>query len=241
MGKNNRLQFQKLPSWIDPEKIFTLLYVEKPASFWLDSSLVNEASRFSYMGIPSEIATYSLSQNIITITTKNKTEHLHQDIFSYLDEQLQKRTVETPDLPFDFSGGYVGYFGYELKALCGAQTTLSSPYPDSLWYFVDRFIVFDHKEKEIYLVCLNNPSHNDKDWLKKTYNTITLNPVPEKYKQISERIISSKIINKADFFHLSRDKKQYRKDIQTCKSYLAKGESYQICLTNTIKDLNISY
>src|SRR6185369_16103579 len=55
--------------WIEPEEIFTKLFANEKSSFWLDSSLTNNTSRFSYMGVPEKTVTYSLRQNTVTIKT----------------------------------------------------------------------------------------------------------------------------------------------------------------------------
>ena len=81
-----------------------------------------------------------------------KNSRIDEDIFSFLEKELEKNKISQSKLPFSFVGGYVGYFGYELKKLIGAKTKYQSPYPDSLWYFVDKFIAFDHKEKKEHCV-----------------------------------------------------------------------------------------
>jgi para-aminobenzoate synthetase len=47
------------------------------------------------------------------------------------------RHVGAGDLPFDFTVGYVGYFGYETKADCGSPNGHSSEVPDACWLFAD--------------------------------------------------------------------------------------------------------
>jgi para-aminobenzoate synthetase len=186
------------------------LFANEENAYWLDSSMTNSSSRFSYMGIPNEIITYSLTEN-------------SQDIFSYLKEKLESKKIKetNSNLPFDFIGGYVGYFGYELKALCGAKRKYTSPYPDSLWYYTENVIVFDHLEKNIYLVSLTKDSTSWFDEIQNKFKDIPRNgAIPTVRKKIT--------------FKLSRNHDQYLKDINTCKDYLNKGESYQICLTNNI-------
>jgi aminodeoxychorismate synthase component I len=250
MKKHDCIFTKKLPSWTDPEKIFLKLFADESHAFWLDSSLQNDANRFSYMGVPDEIVTYDLSQNTTTVKKNETTETYQKDIFSYLDEQLKTRYYEeTVSLPFDFTGGYIGYFGYELKMLCGAKkTSYSLPYPDSLWYFVKNFIAFDHKEKNVYLVCLSGEKNNAEKWFKEIQQKlkITLSSRATNgsrgifltpsfgVKDSSTRRTSSVGMTESITFFIARNKNQYLEDIQTCKEYLAKGESYQICLTNTI-------
>ena len=53
-----------------------------------------------------------------------------------------------------FCGGYVGYFGYELKALTGGAAAHESPTPDALWIWANRFVVIDHDHDITYLVAV---------------------------------------------------------------------------------------
>ena len=212
--------YEKLSKWKDPEEIFVSFYGKKQNAFWLDSSKVEKGlSKFSYVGEARKAISYSLNSK-------------SQDIFSYLNQQLEKIKVKEMDVPFDFIGGFVGYFGYELKALCGFDKAHKSENPDGLWYFVDRFLAFDHQRKNVYLVCLTKDIKETKVWCKEIKNKIETIP--------TLLDINCKRINQL-VFNIDRDKKQYIKDIDSCKKYLKNGDSYEICLTNTITtDLKVN-
>src|SRR6185312_7999342 len=118
MKKSPKLYFKKLSTWHDPEGVFETLYAQEKYSFWLDSSLTNKENRFSYMGAsPEEIYSHFLKNSRIKIQKKDQVTYLSQDIFTFLDTQLKNKKFKKNKLPFDFTGGFVGYFGYELKAL----------------------------------------------------------------------------------------------------------------------------
>lgn len=228
MKKNHKIIFERLKFWIDPEQVFTMFFADSPNTFWLDSSLsTNDYSRFSYMGVSSEIVTYSIATKELTIDKHEKKQKLQQDIFSYLKDRMAKNYCEEKKLPFDFIGGYVGYFGYELKSFCGGKETYKSHYPDSLWFLVDKTIVFDHKEKNIYLVCFADKKTNAGKWFAEIKNKLQDVPLPAApYINIHT--------DKTLIFRLDRNYKKYIRDIAICKEYLQKGDSYEICLTNTI-------
>ena len=212
--KNHSLYYEKFLGWKSPEEVFLSLYGKKEHTFWLDSSRVEKGlSRFSYMGEAKSVISYSLDSS-------------SQDIFSCLSQQLEKIRVDEADAPFDFLGGFVGYFGYELKALCGYEHIYKSEYPDSLWYFVDRFLVFDHEKKEIYIACLTKDITDAKKWCQEIKNKINKLSVLQKTR--SQDVESIEL-------NLDRNKEQYLRDINVCKDYLKKGDSYEICLTNTIR------
>ena len=225
MNKSIQTYFCKLSDWINPEDIFATLFAQESTSFWLDSSLTNNENRFSYMGAsPKEIYSYVLKNMKITIQTKDKRIEKEQDIFTFLETKLAHMRLKNTRLPFPFVGGFVGYFGYELKALTGAKQSHHSSYPDSLWFCVDRFIAFDHQEKVVYLVSITTDKSDAELWFSKIKSQLTLR---------KKSFAKNQNIN-TPHFTFSRSRQQYLADIQRCKNYLAKGESYQICLTNTL-------
>lgn len=206
------VNYEILPEWYDPENLFKQLFKDNDHAFWLDSSkVVDGFSRFSYMGEAKEVIRYSLNGK-------------SEDIFSVLQKKLNNIRVTKTSLPFDFVGGYVGYFGYELKALCGFSNHHTSPYPDSIWYFIDRLFVFDHKEHKVYLMSLTNNKKSANEWFTQMKNLVS-SRLHDKSKQV---ISTNKL-------QLAVSKEEYLEAINECKSYLKKGESYEICLTNRLK------
>ena len=59
-----------------------------------------------------------------------------------------------PELPFDFTCGFAGYLGYELKADLGGALVHRSPLPDAALVFCDRLIAFDHERRRVHLLAL---------------------------------------------------------------------------------------
>jgi para-aminobenzoate synthetase len=131
-------------------------------------------------------------------------------------------------------GGFVGYFGYELKRLTTGVDTRASKTPDACFYFVDRFIAVDHLESRAYLVALaeiGDPSQVDaaQVWFDAIAARI------ERASQAAEqntRSIPSRA--KPVEFRLQHGKSAYIKRINECLDELQRGESYEICLTNEI-------
>ena len=63
---------------------------------------------------------------------------------------LQDIEVDAPPLPFQFTGGYVGYLGYPSKKH-------RSPFPDACLLRVDRFLAIDHIENTLWIVSCGEP------------------------------------------------------------------------------------
>ena len=200
--------FKKLDYWKNPQEIFEALFAGQNDVFWLDSSRAKKGlARFSYMGKATSVYSYSL--------WKDK-----KNVFDYLEKQLKKNKI-TSTLPFDFVGGFVGYFGY---ALTDSTTKFTSQYPDSLWMMITQFLAFDHQEKKMYIVCVSKDKNKAEKWIKFSENNI---------ENVQANVSAeSKKEEKEIVFFLDRSHKQYLLDVQKCKEYLKNGESYQICLTN---------
>jgi para-aminobenzoate synthetase len=221
---------KKLDIYPDAEEVFVNLFGEDNYAFWLDSSLVESGlSRFSFMGgsggLNSLLVEYYTQNQEITITQSGTVTRRQESIFDYLKREIQQRKCISDDLPFDFNCGFVGYFGYELKAECGSQLVHHASLPDAMFLLTDQMIVFDHQEQNIYLVCLlkKHETTAAETW----FNTIEkqlhkLTPLPP---------ISPSSQEPLDF-RLSRSHETYINDIHKCLSEIKEGESYQVCLTN---------
>lgn len=149
-------------------------------------------------------------------------------VFSILEKKLQELQIPKTSLPFDFIGGYVGYFGYEIKKLCGYPNQYLSDYPDSLWLFIDKCVVFDHKKRTVYLTCLAKSKQAADMWMADIKSAMHAKSLPRKrYKQ-------PKITAKMRF---AFDKVSYIEAINKCKTHIKNGESYEICLTNHLNGI----
>lgn len=231
---------QKLDIYPDPEQVFVNLYgcatqaIRKDThAFWLDSSLVEPGlSRFSFMGgsggLNSLLVEYRTETRELTITQSGQKTQINTSIFDYLQSQINERSYRSDELPFDFNCGFVGYFGYEMKAECGSELVHCSPLPDAMFLLADQMIVFDHQEQTTYLVCLAKQHQTTaaKAWLESTEKKLRKLPdLPPIVPPLSHTPIN---------FRLSRSHETYINDIYQCLQKIKDGESYQICLTNKL-------
>jgi para-aminobenzoate synthetase len=98
------------------------------SEFRLDSSLVTARDHWSWVGASNEVISYQCEDRKLTIDRGGERETRTQSIFDYLDDALRAGGT----------GGYVGYFGYELRAELGSPVRHRSPYPDAMLMRVDR-------------------------------------------------------------------------------------------------------
>lgn len=206
----------------DPERAFLAIYGSSPNAFWLDSSALGERGRFSFMGDSGgplgAAISYDVESRRVRVERDGVAEEREESIFDYLARELRRRPSALEGLPFDFDCGFAGYFGYELKAECGAAAAHRAPTPDAAFVFADRMIAFDHEERCVYLLCLSGER-----WIEATAERLAaLPPLSEPGPDSGEPVR----------FRLRRSQGRYLEDIAACKRHLEAGHSYEVCLTN---------
>jgi para-aminobenzoate synthetase len=217
---------------VDAGRAFAALYGNSQSAFWLDSSRPGDSARFSFIGDASgplgAKVSYDVDAGEVTVERGGKAEILGESIFEYLERELQRLRPRALDLPFDFDCGFVGYLGYELKADCGSANAHTSPLADAAFVFAGRLIAFDHEQDHAYLLCLVEPDGDEEAerWLEATAATLAALP-------LESPAVAAGPMEPVEF-HLARSRRQYLEDIAACEEHLLEGESYEICLTNTI-------
>ncbi|MEV6848431.1 aminodeoxychorismate synthase component I [Actinoplanes sp. NPDC051411] len=238
--KKYRVRVRVIDREIDSETAFVSLFGASPDAYWLDSSHVEPGqARFSHLGDAlgpvGEHVRYSVGDGHVTVLRGGRpAQRMPGTIFDYLQGELRARTVDAPTLPFDLHGGYVGYFGYELKADCGATAAHRSSYPDAQWLFADRAVTVDHEQGRTYLLAIEDGTAAAvaavEAWLDIAYRTLSGSPGASRPNRPDVRSDLSAVEP-----WLVRDRPQYLADIGTAQRKLIKGESYEICLTNALR------
>ena len=215
-----RTRSRRLPFWAEPEAVFCARYASARHAFWLDSSDVRRgSSRFSFMGGAEGPAAFVLTHD---------SGGAAETVFERVDRVLEERRCPPPSgLPFEFNGGLVGWFGYELKAECGFSARHRTPLPDAAFLFADRIVAFDHVEHAVHLVALEDEAGRAETdrWFDATEAALRRVPCPPPVRPPPAG--SSPAIT------ASRHAEGYLDDIARCLDEIRDGESYEICLTNT--------
>ncbi|MDU8998723.1 aminodeoxychorismate synthase component I [Streptomyces mirabilis] len=232
-GSKYRVLTKTVSCDVDPEAIFEAWYAGSANAFWLDSSLgQGPNSRFSMMGDTSgplaRVVTADVWNRTVAVAEHGTVQSVDSGFFDWLDRDLASHAVDIPDLPFQFSLGWVGYLGYELKAECGGDRQhRGTTAPDASMIFADRALVFDHQERVLHLLALSriDSEHDATDWLEVTagrLSTFEPSSEPEQPTEGVEQLL------------LRHSRSEYLDLIAECQQAIASGESYEICLTNMI-------
>src|SRR3954454_3339457 len=221
---------------VSSEALFVGLFGGARTAFWLDSSReMAGLSRFSFMGDArgADVLRYDSSEHRIDVERENGDVHgerLERGFFRYLRDRLRRYHVPGNGLPFDFIGGFVGYFGYELKAECGGRTVHRSTQPDAGGLWVRRFLAVDHSTEEVYTVAVCDGDEDGNAataWLSEMERRIEAITEPAPVRTGCDRS-TVEVALEANAF-------AYRAAVERALEYVNAGDTYEVCLTNRIR------
>nr|UHJ79956.1 aminodeoxychorismate synthase component I [uncultured bacterium] len=229
-----RVSQRRVRTSMQPAAAFQRIFARASEAFWLDSSLVKPgSSRFSFMGDANGpgafVLRYSLSGGAM-LTCRGRTQAIPEDLFPFLRKTLDVDVNGADELPFDFCGGLIGYFGYELKSLTGGQTHHRSKLPDATWLFVDRFLAFDHETGDWYVVSVRPDgeiSDETSRWVDEMA-ALLASPASADSTKPSQ-------LTHALPYVLEANRDEYIDQIATAQQAIFEGETYEVCLTNRLR------
>jgi para-aminobenzoate synthetase len=218
-------------AWHDAEAVFVALFGEHEHAVWLDSARAEPGlARFSFMGAPDgplgAIVRYDVATRALTVERDGTLHRLTESVFDYCRRELARLRAAAPELPFDFTCGFAGYLGYELKAECGGALAHASPLPDAALVLCDRLLAFDHDERRVHLLALADPAGIDAAdaWLDATEHrlaTLTAPPPPAPPRGLT--------------FTPRETRDAYLENIAACLHEIVEGETYEVCLTTQLR------
>jgi para-aminobenzoate synthetase len=227
---------RRLETWCEPEAVFGALYADREHAIWLDSATAGPgAGRFSFIGAPDgplgQAVRYDVETRTLTVERPSGRELRSVSVLDYCQDELGRLRTDAPGLPFDFTCGFAGYLGYELKAECGARPAHASPLPDAALVLCDRLIAFDHEERHVYLLALADSSGTETadTWLATTADRlreIAREPPPQAPPPALPGTLR---------FELHDSPEAYLANIAACRREIVEGETYEVCLTTELR------
>ena len=232
-----KLQHRTIAMSIDCEETFANVKESAQDAFWLDSaSAESGAGRYSILGtnIGSKAASirYDLNAESLQIARGDEVLNIETDVLTYLQELLAE-TVDYQDLPqLPFRGGYVGFLGYECKALTVKPGMHRAATPDAYWVFPQAFVVFDHRQAIAHLCVLydaqEGPTSETEqlmEWLQSS-----LEDGPREYSEKPPVHTGGELEGQ---WRLQSS--EYVERIAQVDQALRRGDSYEVCLTDTFE------
>jgi para-aminobenzoate synthetase len=249
-GYFDAMLVQRLDALHDPERAFVHLYGESENAFWLDSAAAGPRARFSFIGDGGgplgALVTYDVGAGRVRVERDGAVEIFEESIFDYLGRELRRPRFRPSELPFGLDCGFVGYFGYELKADCDGDAAHVAAAPDAAFVFADRLIAFDHEERHTYLVALTptRELHQISGLADRKFDAVRVVDEGERWiEETGRRLASLPPLTGAPVsgapgesveLRLARSRERHLDDVAACKRRLQAGESYEVCLTNKV-------
>jgi para-aminobenzoate synthetase len=236
LNRSMRAVWKQIADPPDAEAAFAQLFANAGSAFWLDSSRAEPGRAcWSYFGAAAgggaEAELYDCAARVMTSVHGQERTQQPVSILDHLRRQLGTEVADPPPCPF--TGGWVGFLGYEMGREFGGATRGKSPMPDAVLLPVDRFVAVDHFAGAMYLVCLADDQDDAA-----THAEIAENWIAEMERRLAgvtplETRGGGGTLRPVRF-HLDRDRATYLRDIEQCLEWIRDGETYQVCLTNDI-------
>jgi para-aminobenzoate synthetase len=254
-----RLLSERIEASPDPVTLFQALYGTSGNAVWLDSSLhfagtgapgrdlpakdshAAERSRFSILADDGGTFGQSVlhSSGVTRITAGCATATVTGPFFRWLETVWGRKAVRGPqDYPCDFTLGWLGYLGYELKRETGGQD-IPPDTPDAGLIFAGRAVVLDHTDNTAWLLALDAP--DAAEWLTRARDAVTaaVAAAPEAGGSnavvLPEATAALPADSPAPVFAGRDSEASYKRKIAEAQHQIAEGNSYEICLTTTLE------
>ncbi|WP_426764567.1 chorismate-binding protein [Pseudarthrobacter sp. 1G09] len=259
------LRSERLHARPQAAELFRALYGASANAVWLDSSnagaslntvpaaggdpadptvrMAAERSRFSILaddgGTFGQSVTHRSGASHITAGTVTAT--VDGPFFRWLDTVWGRRAVRAPEgYPGEFTLGWLGYLGYELKRETGGSD-VSAATPDAALIFAGRAVVLDHAEGTAWLLALDAP--DAAEWLDTARAAVQAAAAPtgsdgRNTAELAGAAIvggSTGVGGSSVPVFASRDSGvAYRAKIAGAQREIAEGNTYEVCLTTTL-------
>ena len=225
-----RVRAARLRAGPRPADVFPLL-ASRDGCFFLDSSGADPVlAQWSFIGC-GPFLTISAAGDRVTERDSVHGRTRRANPFSVLARTLARYSVETdPDTP-PFTGGAVGFFGYDLKhfiELLPRSARRDSSIPDMHFAFYDSLLAYDHRADEWHALVLEaagdrTPSGKSVKTamsdLTRLVKTATPAPPPDPVRAFKGDIRSN----------FARD--DYLRTVERAHDYIAAGDIFQVNLS----------
>lgn len=157
-----------------------------------------------------------------------------EDPLAILKELLAKyKPVEMDNLP-RFSGGAVGYLGYDMvryvECLPDANPSTIGAY-DSCFLLTDSILIFDNRLQKIKIVC--NVFIEDESELSTLYDTAvtTIHQLIQQLRKPLSQDIDRPFSDQKHQFTANFTPESFRNAVEQCKEYVRSGDVIQVVLS----------
>ncbi|AFR30667.1 aminodeoxychorismate synthase component I [Arthrobacter sp. Rue61a] len=236
-----QLRSERLEAAPDAALLFETLYGRSTNAVWLDSSNASAvagrsqaAARSRFSILADDGGTFGQSvmhrSGATQVTAGSASVTTSGPFFRWLDSVWGRRAVRAPrGYDGQFTLGWLGYLGYELKRETGGNDVPADT-PDAALLFAGRAVVMDHREQTVWLLALD--ASDAGEWMREARTAVeaaAAGPVSSVAGSLSAEPAGG-----PEF--VSRDSAtDYKRKIADSQHEISEGNSYEICLTTTLE------
>ncbi|RMD88248.1 MAG: anthranilate synthase component I [Calditrichaeota bacterium] len=226
-----------LADMLTPVSAFLRLQSVSNHAFLLESVEGGEkTARYSFLGC-QPFCCVQYNGEIIEVEQNGKKETIRGNIFTYMRNILDGYCgVHIAGLP-RFTGGAVGYFGYETVALL-ENIPKNHPHeaglPEARFMFFDTILVFDHLTHEIYIIANVFLKDREDDLISKYDRAI------EKIHKI-KKILDAQLPvvphpkTQIHAIHSNFSEVEFCTAVKKAKKYIEAGDIFQVVLSQAFQ------
>ncbi|HSO91169.1 MAG TPA: chorismate-binding protein, partial [Arthrobacter sp.] len=238
-----QLRAERIAAAPDPARLFESLFGRSVNAVWLDASLTPdgtvaaERSRFSILADDGGPFGQSVSHSSGTthVSVGSASVRTEGPFFRWLDGVWGRSDLRAPeDYPCDFTLGWLGYLGYELKRETGGSDVTAAS-PDASLLFAGRAVVLDHLEDTVWLLALDTADAGD--WLEAARAATEASARPAAASGRDDRVsgaVEPAAPGHGPDFAVRDSEVSYKSKISRAQHEITEGNTYEVCLTTAL-------
>ena len=206
--------------------------------FLLESAAGGEKmARYSFIGAKPFMEFRCHGNRLDIVRNGNKETCETRDPIAALQKEMERFSPVTIDNLPDFTGGAVGYFGYDTVRYTEdlpRDTVDDLKLPDILFMFFVSVLVFDHQDKVIKVIANAFLDGTEKQ-MEGAYRDATgkidamVDMLRTPVEPASEDIATEKTISRKIASNFKKD--DFLKAVDRCKEYIRAGDIFQVVLS----------
>ncbi|GAA4480421.1 aminodeoxychorismate synthase component I [Enteractinococcus fodinae] len=204
---------------------FRRLQEQASASFWLDSAAAHRGQGDTTImgtndGPLAETIRWDVETNELEIHQATTTHRATGDVLEYLETHTWQ-PIQPVDMP-GFTGGWVGYLGYEAKQATVDEHTnrWQAPTPDAYWIRPQAFLRYDHHQELTTLFAVEDRQLLDALEAALVFGTSSDPDIPDQHPPAGQWRLSATA---------------YADRVAQIQTLLHAGQAAGICLTDTFE------
>lgn len=229
-GYTAKVKIEELSFPPDPLKALAA-FKKYPYSFFLDSACDHtKLGRFSFLGCDPFLVFKSKSNDISLEWQGGRKEKFKKDPFSALKDIFSRYEICEEDTGIPFLSGGVGYFAYDLKDFLEELPDISKDdmgLPDCILGFYDTVLIYDNLFNKAYIASSGFPCTEASENMARRDKRL------EKFRNViySDGFSEGNLSCIKSELRSNFSKTSYIEAVKKAKEYIAKGDIYQVNLS----------